>query len=177
MQFWCSFENCIKTAYFFKLFWFLFRFSNQDESMPQVDQVELPVPKENNPPPTRIRKKRRVESEPVDPNNLPAAAIFASSSDQPPVVLPPRSPPRADMPQPDDAPPERTPDRPLGCPTCRGSKKGCHICRRPGYRPRGPRAKAKAKSRAGRATPKAKGRGRGRGRRCAAWSNCCTSLN
>jgi hypothetical protein len=68
------------------------------------------------------------------------------------------------MPQPDGIPPERTPDRPLGCPTCRGSKKGCHICRRPGYRPRGPRAKATAKSRAGRATPKAKGRGRGRGR-------------
>ena len=28
--------------------------------------------------------------------------------------------------------------RKLGCPTCRWSAGGCHICRRPGYKPRGP---------------------------------------
>ena len=28
--------------------------------------------------------------------------------------------------------------RALGCPTCRFAKKGCHICKRPGYKPRGP---------------------------------------
>ena len=30
-------------------------------------------------------------------------------------------------------------DQVLGCPTCRYSPKGCHICRRPGYKPRRPR--------------------------------------
>ena len=29
--------------------------------------------------------------------------------------------------------------RKLGCPTCRFSAKGCHICRKPTYTPRGPR--------------------------------------
>ena len=29
--------------------------------------------------------------------------------------------------------------RQLGCPTCRWSKGGCHICRRPGYKSRKPR--------------------------------------
>ena len=29
--------------------------------------------------------------------------------------------------------------RALGCPTCCWSRGGCHICRRPGYRPRKPR--------------------------------------
>ena len=29
-------------------------------------------------------------------------------------------------------------ERELGCPTCRFSRKGCHICKRPNYRPRGP---------------------------------------
>ena len=31
--------------------------------------------------------------------------------------------------------------RKLGCPTCRFAAKGCHICRKPNYRPRGPRTK------------------------------------
>ena len=35
-------------------------------------------------------------------------------------------------------------DRVLGCPTCRFSKGGCHICRRPGYKPRGPNKRSKA---------------------------------
>ena len=30
-------------------------------------------------------------------------------------------------------------ERQLGCPTCRYAKKGCHICRRPWYKPRKPR--------------------------------------
>ena len=31
------------------------------------------------------------------------------------------------------------PKRKLGCPTCRFAAKGCHICRKPSYKPRGPR--------------------------------------
>ena len=75
----------------------------------------------------------------------------------------------------------------LGCPRCYFSKGGCSVCRRPGYKPRGPNIrttgpKAKAKSKAvhkgllkGQVTaakakaksaakfPKVPGRGRGRG--------------
>ena len=33
----------------------------------------------------------------------------------------------------------KTKKKQLGCPTCRWARKGCHICRRPGYKPRKPR--------------------------------------
>ena len=41
---------------------------------------------------------------------------------------------------------EQAEPRVLGCPTCRGSAKGCRICRRPGYKPRGPNKRKNSKA-------------------------------
>ena len=75
----------------------------------------------------------------------------------------------------------------FGCPRCYFTKTGCSVCKRPGYKPRGPNirttgpkakakskavrnvslkvpaAKAKAKAKSAAKFPKVSGRGRGRG--------------
>ena len=78
--------------------------------------------------------------------------------------------------------------RVLGCPRCYYSKKGCSICRRPGYTPRGPNVRttgpkakadpkqkvkkpqAKTKAAAKSKFPKTPGRGKARGRARAQWA-------
>lgn len=81
----------------------------------------------------------------VEPKDMPPA---------PEVDMPELSPevtevegePR-DMPALEDLPQE-VDNKQFGCPRCYFGPKGCSACKRPGYTPRGPRAKAKAKAKA-----------------------------
>ena len=163
---------------------------NADEKSPHLEDVAPPAPKSKPNP----QKKTRVGGA-TNGTEGPGHFDGKIATTQP--VIPPGELSGAEIDQlmgdgpqakglPDDD--DDDPPKILGCPRCYFSKSGCSVCKRPGYKPRGPNIrttgpKAKAKSKAvhkgslkvkvtaAKAKAKAKsaakfpkvGRGRGRG--------------